>query len=151
MAVTTDVGNPADIHPTNKQDVAKRLAATALKNDYGYDIQAAGPMYESVTFKKGKAVITFKNVGKGLMTKDKFGYLMGFEIAGDDKVFGYAKAYIENNKVIVEFPKKKKPAAVRYAWADSPIDANLFNADGFPANGFRTDDWNTITKGKKFE
>jgi sialate O-acetylesterase len=151
MAVTTDVGNPLDIHPTNKQDVAKRLAATALKNDYGMDVIPNGPMLESVSFKKGKAIITYKYIGKGLVVKDKFGYLKGFEIAGDDKIFTYAKATIENNKVIVEYPKKKKPKAVRYAWADAPDDANLFNSEGYPANGFRTDDWNTTTKDKKFQ
>ncbi|MES2797663.1 MAG: sialate O-acetylesterase [Bacteroidota bacterium] len=151
MAVTTDIGDPKDIHPTNKQDVAKRLAATALKNDYGIEVIPSGPMFESVSFKKGKAIITYKNIGKGLMIKDRFGYLKGFEIAGSDKVFQYAKATIVDNKVVVEFPNKKKPAAVRYAWADAPDDTNLFNSEGYPANGFRTDDWNTITKGKKFE
>lgn len=151
QAVTTDVGNPNDIHPTNKQDVAKRLAATALKQDYGFDVIPTGPTFESVSFKKGKAIITYKNIGKGLMVKDRFGYLKGYEIAGSDKVFQYAKATIVDNKVVVEYPKKKKPAAVRYAWADAPDEANLFNSEGYPANGFRTDDWNTITKGKKFE
>jgi sialate O-acetylesterase len=151
QAVTVDVGNPADIHPTNKQDVAHRLAATALKQDYGMDVMPTGPIFESITYKKGKAIISFKNVGKGLMVKDKFGYLKGFEIAGDDKVFAYAKANIVDGKVEVEYPKKKKPAAVRYAWADAPDDVNLYNSEGFPACPFRTDDWNSVTKGKRFE
>ncbi len=151
QAVTTDIGDPKDIHPTNKQDVAKRLAATALKQDYGMDVVPSGPMFESVTFKKGKAIITYKNIGKGLMVKDRFGYLKGFEIAGDDKVFSYAKASIIDNKVEVIYQKKKKPVAVRYAWADAPDDVNLFNSEGFPANGFRTDDWNSVTKEKRFE
>jgi sialate O-acetylesterase len=150
MAVTTDIGDPNDIHPTNKQDVAKRLAALALKNDYGQDIVAYGPIFESVVYKKGKAIISFKNIGAGLMVKDKFGYLKGFEIAGDDKIFAYAKASILDNKVVIDYSKKKKPKAIRYAWADAPDDANLYNAEGFPASSFRTDDWNTITKGVSF-
>ncbi len=33
------------------------------------------------------------------------------------------------------------PKALRYAWGNSPADANLINADGLPASPFRTDDW----------
>jgi sialate O-acetylesterase len=151
MAVTTDVGNPKDIHPTNKQDVGKRLAAEALKNTYGLNIVSAESMYSSVSFEKGKATISFKNVGSGLMLKDKFGYLKGFEIAGEDKVFYYAKAEIQGDKVIVYHPKGLKPASVRYAWADAPEDANLFNQEGFPACPFRTDQWKGVTEGVKFK
>lgn len=151
MTVTTDVGNPNDIHPTNKQDVANRLAATALKQDYGKDVVASGPMIETFKFEGTKAIITFKNVGQGLVTHDKFGYLKGFEVAGEDKVFHYAKAEIVGNKVIVYHPKNQKIISVRYAWADAPEDANLFNFEGFPANSFRTDDWKCITFGQKFE
>jgi sialate O-acetylesterase len=151
MAVTTDVGNPKDIHPTNKQDVGHRLAVNALKFDYGQDVLHSGPMYESVKFEEGKAILSFKHIGKGLMAKDKFGYLKGFEIAADDKAFYYAKADIVGDKVVVYHPKGLKPIAVRYAWADAPEDANLFNVDGLPASPFRTDDWQGLTVGKKFE
>ena len=151
MAVTTDVGNPNDIHPTNKQDVGHRLAIIALKKDYGQDIVFSSPMYENVAFGANNATISFKNVGGGLMVKDKFGYLKGFEIAGEDKVFHYAKAEITGDKVVVIHPKNQKPVAVRYAWADSPIDANLFNVEGLPANSFRTDDWEGVTMKIKFE
>lgn len=151
MAVTTDVGNPKDIHPTNKQDVGHRLAVNALKFDYGQDVLHSGPMFESVKFEDGKAILSFKFIGKGLMAKDKFGYLKGFEIAGEDKAFYYAKADIIGDKVVVYHPKGLKPISVRYAWADAPEDANLFNMDGLPASPFRTDDWKGLTVGKKFE
>lgn len=151
MAVTTDVGNPKDIHPTNKQDVGHRLAVNALKFDYGQNVLHSGPMFESVKFDKGKATLSFKYVGKGLSAKDKFGYLKGFEIAGDDKTFYYAKAEIIGNKVVVYHPKGVKPVAVRYGWADAPEEANLFNADGLPASPFRTDDWKGLTISNKFE
>ncbi|RFS14139.1 sialate O-acetylesterase [Emticicia sp. C21] len=151
MAVTTDVGNPKDIHPTNKQDVGHRLAINALKFDYNQDVLPSGPMYESVKFEDGKATLSFKYIGKGLMVKDKFGYLKGFEIAGEDKAFYYAKADVIGDKVVVYHPKGVKPIAVRYAWADAPDDANLYNTDGLPASPFRTDDWKGLTVGKKFE
>ncbi|WP_266365538.1 sialate O-acetylesterase [Tellurirhabdus rosea] len=151
MAVITDVGNPKDIHPTNKQTVGHRLALIALKQDYGQDVQAYSPMFESVQFEPGKAVVSFKNAAGGLVAKDKYGYLRGFEIAGPDKVFHFAKAEIQGNKVVVFHPKGDKPVSVRYAWTDSPDEANLFSADGLPANSFRTDDWPGVTMKNKFE
>lgn len=151
MAVTTDVGNPRDIHPTNKQDVGHRLLLNAFKFDYGQDILHASPVYDSVYFEEDRAVVSFKYTGDGLAVKDKFGYLKGFEIAAEDKVFYYAKAEIIGDKVEVYHPKGQKPVAVRYAWADAPEDANLFNSAGLPASPFRTDDWKGKTVGQKFE
>ena len=152
MAVTTDIGNADDIHPKNKQDVGKRLAATALNKVYGMnDILPSGPMYKTSAFNNGKAYISFDYTGKGLMAKDKYGYLKGFEIAGADKKFYYAQATIEGNKVVVWSDKVAQPVAVRYAWTNAPVDANLFNIDGFPASPFRTDDWPVLTEEKKFE
>lgn len=151
IAVTTDIGNPNDVHPTNKQDVGKRLAANALKLTYNQDIPHSSPIYDAVRFENGKAVVSFKFAYDGLTAKDKFGYVKGFEIAGADKKFYYAKAEISGDKVIVSNENVKNPAAVRYAWADAPIDANLFNSAGFPASPFRTDDWQGVTFGNKFK
>ena len=151
MAVITDVGNANDIHPTNKQDVGKRLAANALNQTYGLEIPYSSPMYDSVKFEDGKAIVSFKFAYEGLSAKDKFGYVKGFEIAGADKVFHYAKAEIDGDKVTVWRSKVKDPVAVRYAWSDAPIDANLFNSQGFPASPFRTDDWQGVTINGKFQ
>ena len=151
MAVTTDIGDPKDIHPTNKQDVGKRLAANALKYVYKKDLLHSGPMLDAARFEKDQAVLSFKFSGGGLIAKDKFGYLKGFEIAGEDRVFYYAKATIDGDHIIVEHPKGLRPVSVRYAWANSPIDANLFNTDGFPACPFRTDDWEGVTVRGRFE
>ncbi len=152
MAVTTDVGNPNDIHPTNKQDVGHRLALNALKLDYGQDINYSSPMFEKVNFEGDKATVTFNHVADGLSAKDAYGYLKGFEIAGADKVFHYAKAEIsEKNAVVVSSPDVPQPVAVRYGWADSPVDANLFSSDGLPANSFRTDTWPGVTATAKFD
>ncbi|MEZ0482923.1 sialate O-acetylesterase [Fibrella aquatica] len=151
MAVITDIGNPKDIHPTNKQDVGHRLALNALKFDYGQTVNYSSPMYDGVKFEGSTAIVSFKHTGGGLMAKDKYGYLKGFEIAGDDKIFHFATADIKGNTVIVSHPNVPKPVAVRYAWADSPDDANLFSADGLPANSFRTDTWPGVTSNAKFE
>lgn len=151
MAVSTDVGNPNDIHPTNKQDVAHRLATHALKNDYGQQIPYASPLYDQMRVEGKNAVISFRHAENGLMIKDRYGYLKGFEIAGEDKVFHYAKAEIQGKTVVVSSDKVSKPVAVRYAWSDAPEDANLYSTDGFPASAFRTDTWPGNTVNARFE
>jgi sialate O-acetylesterase len=152
MAVTTDLGNPDNVHPRNKEDVGKRLAAIALVNTYHLPINVfVGPTYQSVQFKKSLAEISFQNLGTGWLIKDQYEYIKGFEIAGADKKFYYAQARIEGEKLIVWNDKVTDPKSVRYGWTDAPIDANLFNQEGFPALPFRTDQWKGITEGKKFE
>jgi sialate O-acetylesterase len=150
MAVTTDIGDPEDIHPRNKQDVGKRLAALALNKTYGKQRVSEGPTYQSMKVEGNKAIITFKNIGSGLMAKDKYGYLKGFEIAGADHKFYYAKAEINGDQVIVYHDLVKEPVAVRFGWADDAGDNNLFNGEGFPAVPFRTDNFKGITENIKF-
>jgi len=151
MAVTTDIGNAKDIHPTNKQDVGKRLAAIALNNVYGKKMVYSGPLYKSQEIKGNQIILTFDNLGSGLSTSDSNGVLKGFEIAGADKVFYTAKAIIKNNKVIVIAEKVPNPVAVHYGWADDDTEINLFNKENFPASPFRTDDWEMITANEKYK
>jgi len=150
MCVTTDIGNAKDIHPTNKQDVGKRLAAIALNKDYLVEMVFSGPTFESMEINENKIIITFDNIGGGLMIPNKYGYIKGFEIAGTDKIFHYAKAYISDNKVIVYNENVSNPVAIHYGWADDAGDCNLYNKEEFPASPFRTDDWETLTKDAKY-
>ncbi len=84
--------------------------------------------------------MSFDNTGSGLIAKgDAYGYLKGFAIAGADGEYHWAKAWIENNKVVVFNESVANPVSVRYAWADNPQDANLYNREGLPASPFRTD------------
>jgi len=151
MAVTTDIGNATDIHPKNKQDVGKRLAAIALRDVYGKNIVSNGPMYQSMKITGNVITLSFKNIGGGLTAKDKKGILLGFEIAGEDKIFYPAKAFIKGHTVVVSCSTVPHPQAVRYAWADDAGDDNLFNKEGFPSAPFRTDKWKGITESAKFE
>jgi sialate O-acetylesterase len=89
-------------------------------------------------------------VYKGLSVRNRYGYIYGFEMAGADQKFHYAKAELWKDKIIVTCDKVKDPVAVRYGWADDPNDLNLFNSAGLPANPFRTDDWAKTTKGAGF-
>ncbi|MEJ2052697.1 MAG: sialate O-acetylesterase [Calditrichaceae bacterium] len=140
MAVTIDLGEWNDIHPLDKEDVGKRLALAAKKVAYGEDIVYSGPIYKSMEIKGNKIILSFDHTGSGLEAKgsDK---LQCFAIAGKDKKFVWAKAKIEDNRVVVWNEHIENPAAVRYAWADNPENANLYNKEGLPASPFRTDNW----------
>ncbi|MFD0990072.1 sialate O-acetylesterase [Mariniflexile jejuense] len=150
MCVTTDIGDAKDIHPTNKQDVGLRLAAIALNNVYKKDIVFSGPTFKSKEINGNKIILTFDNLGSGLTTPNKYGYLKGFEIADEDNVFHFAKAYINNNKVVVYHDSVSNPIEVRYGWADDAGDCNLYNKEHFPASPFRTDNCELTTKNIKY-
>jgi sialate O-acetylesterase len=135
MAVTTDCGDSADIHPSNKQPVGERLALAAKVLAYGEKIEYAGPVYNSLTVKDNQAILTFTHA-KTLVAKE--GDLKGFVIAGEDKVFVPATAVIKGKTIVVTAPGIIKPVAVRYAWSNVP-DVNLYNEAGLPASPFRTD------------
>ncbi len=140
MAVTTDIGNPHDIHPRNKQDVGKRLALIALARDYGHAIVYSGPMYKSMKKQGEKIVLSFDHLGSGLAVLHD-DQLNGFTVAGADREFHPAMATIDGDQVIVSSDAVNDPVAVRYAWKDNPEEANLYNKEGLPASSFRTDEW----------
>jgi sialate O-acetylesterase len=146
QAVITDIGDGDDIHPRNKQDVGLRLALIALNKDYGKtDIIYSGPTFKAMNIEGNKAIISYTNTGKGLSVNNKYGYVEGFAVAGPDKKFEWAKAYIDEDKVVVYSDKVANPVAVRYSWSNNP-DVNLFNGAGLPAVPFRTDSWKGITQ-----
>jgi len=138
MAVTIDIGDPADIHFLNKQEVGARLAKAAAANVYKKGIAGSGPLFSYYQIQGDKIIIHFTEVGKGLTIKGG-GSLKGFSIAGADGHFVWADAVINKQAVIVSAKQVADPKMVRYAWADSPVAANLFNKDGLPAAPFRTD------------
>jgi sialate O-acetylesterase len=143
MAVSIDVGEKNDIHPTNKQPVGERLAAIALRQLYGFNIPYSGPVYKSVKFTDNKAILSFDFVYGGLKSD---GELKGFTICGPDQKFIPAKAEINGNKIIVYSEVVNQPIAVRYGWKNW-TDANLKNFEGFPATPFRTDHFELLSHG----
>jgi sialate O-acetylesterase len=146
QAVITDLGEAADIHPKNKQDVAKRLVRWALAKDYGIEIPYRSPTYKSMQTDGAKATVKFDHIGKGLDTFD-VREPIGFAIAGKDKVFVNAEAKIVGKDTMeIWSDSVASPVAVRYAWADNPI-CNVQSADGLPMTPFRSDDWPGKTAG----
>ena len=141
MAVTIDIGEWNDIHPLDKKDVGKRLFLGAEKVAYGdNNVIYSGPIYKSMKVDRNKIILSFEDVDGGLVAKGG-NELKQFAIAGADKHFVWAKAKIEGDKVIVWNDNIPNPVAVRYAWADNPTGANLYNKGGLPASPFRTDKW----------
>ena len=139
MAITIDAGNWNELHPLDKKDVGDRLALWAEHLAYGAkDMIYTGPLYQSYKTDGNKIVLSFTNVGGGLMAKGNDGNLDYFAIAGADGKFVWAKAKIEGDQVVVWNDKIPSPVAVRYAWADNPDGANLYNKDGLPASPFET-------------
>lgn len=138
MAVAIDLGEWNDIHPDNKKTVGERLALAAFKIAYRENIIHSGPLYQSQTIEGNKIIISFSNTGSGLIANDGE-VLSEFAIAGADKKFVWAKAKIEGDKIIVWNDAVTNPAYVRYAWADNPVNPNLYNKEGLPASPFRTD------------
>jgi len=149
MAVAIDIGEADNIHPANKEEVGRRLALAAKKIAYNQEVVYSGPIYQSMEITGKEIKIAFTHTGTGLVAKDKYGYLRGFAIAGEDKVFHWANARLEGDTVVVYHPSIQNPLTVRYAWSDNPDDANLYNKEGLPASPFRTDNWPGITEGVK--
>jgi sialate O-acetylesterase len=135
MAVTIDIGDPADIHPRNKGEVGRRLALAAKARVHGLGGVDSGPFYRSMSVEGDSARLRFDGVGGGLRAR---GALAGFEIAGEDRRFVPGEARIDGEDVLVRSPEVARPLAVRYAWADDP-PVSLFNAEGLPASPFCTD------------
>lgn len=138
MVVISDlVSDVKNIHPTDKQHVALRLANLALAETYkkektGY----LSPVFAGIEIKKNKAIISFHHAENGLKCKDK--KVEGVTIAGADGLFIPAKAEIKGNQLIVMSPQLKQPEQVRYCFDDATI-GNLFSLEGLPVAPFRTD------------
>lgn len=139
MVVTTDVGDPKNIHPIDKQTVGKRLAVLARAKTYGEtSLTYSGPIYNHMKIEGARIRIYFDYADAGLVQRGE--KVTEFEIAGEDKLFYPAVAVIKGKTIVVSSTKVNKPVAVRFAWRAIP-DPNLFNKENLPASPFRTDDW----------
>ena len=134
MAVTLDIGEDYDIHPSNKHDVGYRLARLALANDYGKNIVSSGPLYREYSVFGNKMIIHFDFVGSGLELRTT----NEFEIAGIDGVFHTATVSIDGETIVASNAKISDPIKLRYAWRDLS-KASLFNVEGIPASSFSTE------------
>ncbi len=132
MAVTIDIGNPDNVHPTDKVDVGHRLALAARALSYGETVEYSGPLFRQAT-PEGTLIRAWFDHANGL--KAAGGDVAGFEVAGADGKFFPAIATIDGSTVVAASPSVVEPVYVRYGWANSP-QCNLFNGDGLPASPF---------------
>jgi sialate O-acetylesterase len=138
MAVTIDIGDAQNIHPTNKQELGRRLALIAKAKLYDVAPEISGPMFAGAT-REGKALrVRFTSAGTELVAHG--GPLRSLEVAGADKVFYPAAGILDTDSLLASSPDVKEPVAVRYAWTNAP-EANLYSDDGLPAAPFRSDAW----------
>lgn len=135
MAITIDIGEAKDIHPKNKQDVGKRLAAWALATVYGQKMVASGPLPLAASVSSNEVKVSFAHAD-GLTAKG--GEPTGFEVSADGSKWVPAKARIDGSAVIVSSADVASPKAVRYAWANNPV-CNVYNAAGIPMSPFTKD------------
>ncbi len=134
MAVIVDVGDPDNLHPTDKQDVGARLALAARAIAYGERIEYSGPLFRQFTHEEHGLRIWFDH-GNGLVAKG--GELKGFEVAGSDGKYSPAEAKLDGATVLLSSPTLPDPVSVRYGWSAAP-DGNLFNREGLPASPFQS-------------
>ena len=147
-AVIINLGEGKDIHPMNKQDVAKRLARWALAETYKVPtIACRSPLYKGMEKDGDRIVLAFDHVpgeGRGWRPFD-VNEPIGFTIAGADRRFVAAKAKIrDDGRIEIWSDAVTDPVAVRYAWADNPV-CNMYATSGLPLTPFRTDDFPGVT------
>lgn len=135
LAVTIDVGDALDIHPTDKLTVGYRLSRAALGIAYGQRIVYSGPVYRRMTTEGSRLRLHFDHA-EGLRSEG--GAPAGFAIRGEDGRLVWATARIDGKTVVLEAPGVAKPTGARYAWAANP-EANVYNGAGLPMVPFRTD------------
>jgi len=138
MVVISDlVDDVKNIHPKNKLDVGKRLAAFALAETYKQNVgEYKSPAYQSMQVEKGKIRLTFDHAASGLKCTGKSPEK--FLIAGDDKNFVPATAKIEGNTIVLSSKLVKVPVAVRFCFDDATMP-DVFSTEGLPLAPFRTD------------
>jgi len=137
LGINIDLGEWNDIHPGNKKPVGERLALQAMQITYGEkNIVSSGPIRKSARLEGNKVIISFDNIGSGLVSGNG-DELAHFAIAGDDGKYEWGKAEIRKNEVVVWSDNIPSPKYVRYAWADNPDFANLYNKEGLPASPFQ--------------
>lgn len=139
MAVLMDAGDEKNIHPANKQVAGERLALLALNKTYNMSgFAAESPVYKDITIQNDTVIVSFDRAPMWLTAPQMQSKL--FTVAGSDRVFHPAKAWISRSKVHVKCDAVKEPVAVRYAFENFVV-GDLFSTEGIPVSSFRSDNW----------
>lgn len=148
-AVTLDLPASTEVHPREKRPIAHRLALLARARVYGEEVDAYGPRLRAVEFEGDRARVRFDHAD-GLRSAERA--VRGFQLAGADRVWHFAEAWIEDGSVVVRSQAVRRPIAVRYGWSDlateGPATVDLFDGSGLPAEPFRSDAWPSTPRAK---
>lgn len=136
LAVTLDVGDRYDIHPTQKTVVGERMARAARAVAYGEKIAPGSPSPVSARQSGKDIVITFRDTGGGLATYSS-DRAIGFEVCAGASC-RYADARAAGDTVVLPGAAGANVTHVRYGWADAPF-VNLFSGDDLPVGTFQLD------------
>ena len=128
LVVTIDIGDRYDIHPSNKQELGRRLARAMRHLVYGEKIAAAGPVPQSASRDGDAVVVSFGDVEGSLVAYGAPGPI-GFEVCTDAGSCHYAQAQIRDRRITLHAPQAARATHVRYCWADSPV-CTLYDRDG---------------------
>lgn len=156
LAVTADVGNFHDVHPNNKEIVARRLAVHALKRDYGFDIpEDCSPTFRAVHFDGARAILDFDHVENWYVYSPDRSRDAAFELAGADgqwkpaKILNYRKTtdkagasidtdFIDGPQIVLRAEDVPEPVMVRYALRPLTM-GTLYNQAALPLGQFASD------------
>ena len=146
IAVTCDVGNIHDIHPNDKEIVAKRLALHALKRDYGFaNVRDDSPTLKSWRIDGNKFVLSFNDAKGWYVYAPNHSVVPNFEIAGKDNRFVPAKLVnvrgdgnVNGADLVVAADGVQEPLRLRYL-AKSPFTGTLYNDVSLPLGPFDVD------------
>lgn len=137
LVTTIDLGDPADIHPRDKERVAGRVTLLALSLAYGQSGVATGPLLQSVSKRGGNFQLTFSQTGEGLRLSEGDtvrGFV--FETETGETLPAVASLSGPNTVTLAAPGAGATPIRIRYAAENLP-DINLINSAGLPAAPFR--------------
>lgn len=138
IACTVDIGDHSDIHPSNKKEVARRLALEAMRLKFGDRSLRPAPRFQSMRRVGGALEITVSNPGDGLEVRGGVVSPHLFSVAGANGEFVWAKASVDpSGKIMVGAESVSDPVAVRYCHQQYPPDVNIHRkGDGLPLYPF---------------
>jgi sialate O-acetylesterase len=128
LVVTIDIGDAKLLHPTNKQEIGRRIAIAARHLVYGEPIAPSGPRVVGAHRNGEQVTVSFRDVTGGLVSYD--GEPNAFELC-DATACRWARATLAADHVTLDGAGNR----VRYCWGDSPI-CTLSDASGLPAGPF---------------